>query len=320
MQSCLSEIRIDAADPRALYAQIEGAIRHAVAMRRLEAGEPLPSLRVAAEQWGVSLHTVRHAYLELEAAGLIEIRGTRGAFVVTPAAHESSTSFEAFLLDFLETARDRYGAGPADLADEILCLSRRSQRSVPVWVLECSATLREALASRIRERLPLEVEGWDVDDAARVPEGAIVSTYYHFNQVRKELPHRLTDLHFVAFRFDPRFVLEVVGEEYDQVVVCARDPALAAVIASEVRGRLPEKLTVRGVSSEFPGVLLEGQGPPVLFTPPLWDRLSVEERESPRGFCLGIEIDEPDLERLAQAFNLSGHSVVSTRRTSSTAG
>jgi DNA-binding transcriptional regulator YhcF (GntR family) len=78
-------IRIDPADPRPLYEQIELQVRSAVGDGSLRQGERLPPARELAGDIGVNVHTVLRAYGSLRDAGVLELRPRRGAVVTTAA-------------------------------------------------------------------------------------------------------------------------------------------------------------------------------------------------------------------------------------------
>jgi GntR family transcriptional regulator len=72
---------IDAADPTPLYAQLERAIRVAIATGRLTLGDQLPTVRQLAVDLRVNANTVAKVYGELERAGVLESRRGVGTFV-----------------------------------------------------------------------------------------------------------------------------------------------------------------------------------------------------------------------------------------------
>ena len=77
---------IDLTDPTPLYAQLERAIRVAIASGRLGLGEKLPTVRQLAVDLRVNANTVAKVYGELEHAGVLETRRGVGTFVRAPAS------------------------------------------------------------------------------------------------------------------------------------------------------------------------------------------------------------------------------------------
>ncbi|MCA1826439.1 MAG: PLP-dependent aminotransferase family protein [Myxococcales bacterium] len=67
--------------PGYLYEQLANELGEAIARGALRAGDRLPSVRRFAEEREVSVSTVLEAYLQLENAGLIEVRPKSGHFV-----------------------------------------------------------------------------------------------------------------------------------------------------------------------------------------------------------------------------------------------
>jgi GntR family transcriptional regulator len=81
---------IDAADPLPLYAQLERAIRLAIATKRLRRGDKLPTVRQLAVDLRINANTVAKVYAELERAGVLESQRGVGTFVLAEASRASS--------------------------------------------------------------------------------------------------------------------------------------------------------------------------------------------------------------------------------------
>jgi len=79
-------VSIDSRDRTPIYAQLERALRAAVATGRLQAGDQLPTVRQLAVDLSVNANTVARVYAELERAGVIETRRGVGSFVCGTAA------------------------------------------------------------------------------------------------------------------------------------------------------------------------------------------------------------------------------------------
>lgn len=74
---------ISQTDKRALYLQIMEQIKQKIAVGDWAAGQAIPSIRQLAADIGVSVITVKRAYLELEREGLIVTRQGKGCFVAS---------------------------------------------------------------------------------------------------------------------------------------------------------------------------------------------------------------------------------------------
>lgn len=72
---------INSADPTPIYAQLERAIRMAIASGRLAQGAQLPTVRQLAVDLRINANTVAKVYAELERAGVVETRRGVGTFV-----------------------------------------------------------------------------------------------------------------------------------------------------------------------------------------------------------------------------------------------
>jgi len=76
-----SSLVISQADARPMYLQITEQIRMRVAAGDWPPGRELPSIRALAADLKVSVITVKRAYLDLEAEGVIVTRHGKGSFV-----------------------------------------------------------------------------------------------------------------------------------------------------------------------------------------------------------------------------------------------
>lgn len=90
----MSELfHINATDPMPLYAQLERAIRFAIATGRLRVGGQLPTVRQLAVDLRINANTVAKVYVELERAGVLETRRGVGTFV---CAHDGTATPRSF--------------------------------------------------------------------------------------------------------------------------------------------------------------------------------------------------------------------------------
>lgn len=74
-------VKVDKADPTALYEQVAGEIRRAIADGEAKAGERLPPAKDLAAILGVNTNTVLRALRQLRDEGLLEFRRGRGITV-----------------------------------------------------------------------------------------------------------------------------------------------------------------------------------------------------------------------------------------------
>lgn len=78
-----ANLALDPLDPTPIYAQLERAIRAAIATGRLRPGDQLPTVRELAVQLRVNANTVARVYAALERDGVFETRRGVGTFVST---------------------------------------------------------------------------------------------------------------------------------------------------------------------------------------------------------------------------------------------
>ena len=74
-------LRVDPADPRPIWRQIEEGVQNLVAARRLAPGDPVPSVRDLARELQVNPGTVAKAYQRLVDGGVLAVRRGEGTYV-----------------------------------------------------------------------------------------------------------------------------------------------------------------------------------------------------------------------------------------------
>jgi GntR family transcriptional regulator len=79
-----NRFHIDVDDPTPIYAQLERAIRFAIATEKLRIDEQLPTVRQLAVDLKINANTVAKVYAELERLGILETRRGVGTFVRAP--------------------------------------------------------------------------------------------------------------------------------------------------------------------------------------------------------------------------------------------
>jgi GntR family transcriptional regulator len=72
---------VDSSSPTPIYAQLDRAIRGAIATGELEPGAQLPTVRQLAVDLAVNANTVAKVYTQLERDGILETRRGVGTFV-----------------------------------------------------------------------------------------------------------------------------------------------------------------------------------------------------------------------------------------------
>lgn len=133
-------LRIDKTQRTPAYLQLRQQLERAITDGTLAAGQALPSERELADTLGLSRMTVRHAFEELAAEGLVEQRRGSGTYVRSRPLEQTvdrvlGYTDEARRLGFRPGSRllgaERRAAGPAaagalgvDPRDEILVLTR----------------------------------------------------------------------------------------------------------------------------------------------------------------------------------------------------
>ena len=121
----------DPHDPTPLYAQLERAIRAAVATGKLRPGDQLPTVRQLSVELAVNANTVARVYATLERAGVIETKRGVGSFISAARAQaqpprERERRLNAFTTRVLSEAADQ-GFSADDLVAAIR-IHRKGER------------------------------------------------------------------------------------------------------------------------------------------------------------------------------------------------
>jgi GntR family transcriptional regulator len=85
-------VELDPRDATPIYAQLERALRAAIASGRLKVGDQLPTVRQLAVDLRVNANTVARVYADLERSNVLETRRGVGSFVRATAAEARSAA------------------------------------------------------------------------------------------------------------------------------------------------------------------------------------------------------------------------------------
>lgn len=302
--------RLDRGSAVPLYHQIAERIRYRIATARLRPGDQLPPVREAAGIWGVNLHTVRRAYQELAAAGLLEIRPPHAARVVAPsrAAGASGRKLERFLDGVVERAAREHALTPGALANLLVERSADGPRaSGPVHVVECSELQASGHAREIEATWDVRALPWSLARTGEPPPGPLVATYFHYNDVRVRWPRRAPDVHFAGIRPDPAILDRLPRPSRGRrlaLSLCELDRPLAEAVAADLAQILPpERYRVVPEVVRDPGARLTGRGrTPLLFPPRVWKDLSETDRDHERAVAVTYVFEPDELEALGRRF------------------
>jgi DNA-binding transcriptional regulator YhcF (GntR family) len=282
----------------------------------LAPGDVLPPLRQAARDWGINLHTVRHAYRSLADAGIVRTTVPRGTVVLGPAppaapAPTPAAGPEDFLERMLREARE-HGLSPDDVRRRLqqhagtTPTSVRAQLDV-VHVVECSTSQALDLARQVQERWQVTAKPWSLERAGEPPPGTLLGTYFHYNDIRTRWPRRLGQVQFTSIHPDPSLAARiralVPSDTRATLILCERDAEKARNAAADLAAVLPSPaFEIRTLVASNPATALHvaGRDQPVLFTPRVWGSLGPAERADPRAMEVRYLFDPTELAAVAE--------------------
>ena len=109
------QLAIDPNDPTPLHAQLERAIRVAIATGRLPLGEKLPTVRQLAVDLRINANTVARVYVALEREGVLVTKRGVGTFVAEVQPRHAQATHATHRERQLKALTDRYLAESAHL-------------------------------------------------------------------------------------------------------------------------------------------------------------------------------------------------------------
>ncbi len=269
-----------------LYRQLATLLQYRIAIGELVSGDRLPALREAERAWGVSLHTVRKAYEVLEEEGIVRTLERLGT-VVAPRSEAAGSAppdeAERFTRWATEVAWEQFGLEPAAFAARIADVARGSGNDRPVWVVECSDWLAAELASQVTDTLQLDARPWRVQRMGSVPEGLIVSTYYHVREVREATAQRIPAPVFLPVQLDPSYVETLrhrLATDDPELMLCGVEERTVQAMARDLHSALGERVNIRRRATRRPETVLRDKPVEMLvvMSPENWDHLARDQR------------------------------------------
>jgi DNA-binding transcriptional regulator YhcF (GntR family) len=280
---------VDPQSPIPLYHQIAQALRARIESGELEAGALLAPLKLAAEQWGVNLHTVRHAYAALAREGLVQSRRALGTRVAAARSRvhvrDAPDEHERFLREVLRGAAE-LGLSRGDLARALLA---RPGAASDVYVVECSAWQCAAHAQELAAAWDVSAHPWPLSNAGEPPDGLVVSTYFHYNDLRRRWPRRMNAVRFLTIAPEPALVERLARLRPKRgrfrLLVIERDRETAEAVAADVSaalGDLEATVEPRVGRVDARSLARLGRGALALLAPRVWAGLDDELRAHER--------------------------------------
>lgn len=111
-----------------IYVQLRDHLAATIAAGTVRPGEQMPTMRQMAVALRIDINTVRHAYDDLERAGLITLARGRGTFVAGTAGDARSTGpVDALARQALKSARIA-GVNAIEVANRIVTLAQEEDQ------------------------------------------------------------------------------------------------------------------------------------------------------------------------------------------------
>ncbi|MCL2548169.1 MAG: GntR family transcriptional regulator [Symbiobacteriaceae bacterium] len=208
-----SVIILDKRNGIPLYMQLVEQLRSMILSGHLNAGDRLATERELSQCLGISRNTVSLAYKELERQGLIISRQGNGTYVADLEVRLPQDERREQLLNHVDQAIDHAAELGYTLEEFTSIVSGHIKgrqwlfRNIHMVFIECNREQTDYFAHEIElgsgvtvEPLLLETFEFYPEEAREVISTAelIVTTFYHLNEVRALLPHRVNDIIGIA--------------------------------------------------------------------------------------------------------------------------
>jgi hypothetical protein len=208
----------------------------------------------------------------------------------------------AFLTRVRREAADRFGMGPGELAAALIGNAPMPEPERPtVYIVECSEWQCLSHAREVASRFRVDALPWPLERGTEPPEGPVICTFIHYNDVRRIWPRRLGRIRFFTIRLDAELRKRLSGTR--RVIVCERDESTAEAVAADLVDLFGDRaVRIEQRIVDDPGAALRSRrGPPVLFSPRVWAELSEKARSHPRALELRYLLDSEELQAMGQA-------------------
>jgi len=187
-----------------LFRQIQDQVRYAVSVGALVPGDTLPSIRQLESELGVNRNTVRRAYSDLAAEGLIVMRRGCEARVAVPSAkpaEDVNLRADELSGEFLRRA-EAEGLDGIEFARLFARRAHEHDATHPRWcVVECSRRQALAFADAVARHLdrtvvPLELDALDDAAGSLVPSiRHVLTPPWHVAEARGRLQGKAVEVH-----------------------------------------------------------------------------------------------------------------------------
>ena len=132
------------------------------------------------------------------------------------------------------------------------------------------------------------------------PAGPVISTYFHYNDLRRMWPRRLGRVHFVTISPDPALVSSLAGAR--RVLVCEHDESTAEALTADLVALLGEqevRIEQWLITDPAATTLDRRKGSPILFSPRVWAGLPESVRSHRRAVEFRYVLDAQELQAIA---------------------
>ncbi len=243
-------ITIDRSASASIHDQIREQVRFQIASGRYKVDHALPSTRKLAEQLGISFHTVRKVYQDLESEGLLESRPGQGYIVRERVPLTKSERMERGAAAVERTLKHLIGLGLDESEVEYLFQEQLSllETAGPGHKLLAAFSYREMAdlcAEQVQQNLQQRVVSATFDELSRHQDADFVFTdHAHLREVMAHYPR--ADVIGIVTHLRP--------EALDRIARLLDDDTLGVV--TKYADAIPELTTALRDATSFAGQMI----------------------------------------------------------------
>jgi GntR family transcriptional regulator len=297
-----------------IHAQIKEQIKVALLVGHIRPGDTLPSIRDVEKQTNINRNIVRKAYLELQEAGILDLRHGKGVQVrktIKYPQHAHVHKEAERLSEEILTKLKRMRISPTAFARYLYQQARTNEAASPYMVyVDATQELADSRAAQISSIWQMDVPGLAMQELAKMPAVElkkirnILVNYLRVEQVQKLLPGGHINVIPLGLTFKATMVSAFKRFPKDANLVFVVDdrdyPSLTMILElyrTTLMGPGMEitSMPLKKVGS-VPKFLESNKYHKVIFSNRIWDSLPDDCRKHPKAVHPEMEMELVSLE------------------------
>ncbi len=178
------------------------------------------------------------------------------------------------------------------------------------YFIECNHSQIQDHIEQIQSMWDINIESILLSHKSNLPKGKLISTYFHYSDIRSKWPEQLHNIAFVSISPD-QTIKDKIDKLYGtkkiiNIRICDLNEEQSLAIHADLLLIFPkDKYKISTCIVEKANELIKNSNieDPVLFTPRVWAQLTEEEKNYPGVFKVVYKINNKDLNVLGKNLN-----------------